>query len=219
MDKSVSELQQSLCRVAKADKARRFHSLYDKLYREDVLREAWRHVRANNGTAGIDGIEIEDVEKQEGGEQAFLGQIAKELKEHTYKPSPAKRVWIPKANGKMRPLSIPTLKDRTVQAAAMLVLQPIFEQDFESNSYGFREGRSTLDAVREVTRWLNFGYESVIDADISSCFDTIPKSLLMKQFARRVVDGSILSLVKQWLNAGILDGGVKVDSGERGVAN
>ena len=218
MDRSVSELQQSLRSVAKADRARRFHSLYDKLYREDVLREAWHHVRANKGASGIDGIGIEDVEKQEGGEQAFLGQIAKELKEHKYTPSPSKRVWIPKPNGKQRPLSIPTLKDRIVQTAAVLILQPIFEQDFEPNSYGFREGKSTHDAVREVVKWLNFGYENVIDADISSCFDSIPKNLLMKQFARRVVDGSVLSLVKQWLNAGILDGGVNVDSGEQGVA-
>lgn len=218
MDKRVSELRQSLCSAAKADKARRFHSLYDKLYREDVLREAWHHVRANKGAAGIDGIRIEDVETQEGGEQAFLCQISKELKEYTYTPSALKRVWIPKANGKKRPLSIPTLKDRIVQAAAMLILQPIFEQDFEPSSYGFREGKSAIDAVREVAKWLNFGYESVIDADIASCFDTIPKNLLMKQFAKRVVDGSVLSLVKQWLNTGILDGGVNVDSGERGVA-
>lgn len=216
MDRSVSELQQSLCSAAKADKSRRFHSLYDKLYREDVLREAWNHARANKGTAGIDGKEIEDVERE--GVQAFLGQISKELKEQTYRPSPLKRVWIPKPNGKQRPLSIPTLKDRIVQTAAMLILQPIFEQDFEPNSYGFREGRSTHDAVREVVKWLNFGYENVIDADITSCFDSIPKSLLMKQIARRVVDGSILSLVKQWLSVGILDGGANIDSGEQGVA-
>lgn len=216
MDKSVSELRQSLCGAAKADRTRRFHSLYDKLYREDVLRAAWNHVKQNKGAAGIDGKEIEDVEKE--GEQAFLSQISKELKEHTYAPSPLKRVWIPKANGKTRPISIPTLKDRTVQAAAMLILQPIFEQDFEANSYGFREGKSAHDAVREVVIRLNFGYESVIDADISSCFDTIQKNLLMKRFARRIVDGSILSLVKQWLNAGILDGGANVDSGELEVA-
>lgn len=206
MDSRVSELQQSLCRAAKADRTRRFHSLYDKLYRMDVLTEAWNRVRANKGAAGMDGKTIEDIEKE--GVGAFLSQIAKELRERTYRPSPLRRVWIPKPNGKKRGLDIPTVKDRVVQTAAKLMLEPIFEQDFEPNSYGYRPDKSAYEAVMEVVKWLNFGCEQVIDADITACFDTIPKGRLIEQVARRVVDGSMLHLVKQWLNAGILDGGV-----------
>src|SRR5712692_8215570 len=206
MDNRVSELQQSLCRAAKADKSRRFHSLYDKLYRGDVLTEAWNRVRANKGAAGTDGKTIEDIERE--GVEAFLGQISKELKDGTYRPSPLRRVWIPKPNGKKRGLGIPTVRDRVVQTAAKLLLEPIFEQDFEPNSYGFRPEKSAHDAVMEVVKWLNFGCERVIDADITACFDTIPKGRLIGQVARRVVDGSMLHLVKQWLDAGVLDGGI-----------
>ncbi len=202
----VSELQQSLYRAAKADSARRFHSLYDKVYRTDLLTEAWNTVRANKGAAGADGKTIEDIERE--GVEAFLGQISKELKDGTYRPSPLRRVWIPKPNGKRRGLGIPTVKDRVVQTAAKLVLEPIFEPGFEPNSYGFRPEKSAHDAVMEVVKWLNFGCEQVIDADITACFDTIPKGRLIEQVARRVVDGSMLHLVKQWLDAGVLDGGV-----------
>jgi len=212
MDTRVSELQQSLCRAAKADNVRRFHSLYDKLYREDILTEAWNRVRANKGAAGTDGKTIDDIEKE--GVDAFLSQIAKELSERTYKPSPLRRVWIPKPNGKRRGLGIPTVKDRVVQTAAKLLLEPIFEQDFEPNSYGFRPDKSAHGAVMEVVKWLNFGCEQVIDADIMACFDTIPKGRLIEQVARRVVDGSMLHLVKQWLDAGILDGGIVAKQGE-----
>jgi RNA-directed DNA polymerase len=206
VDARVSELQRSLCRAAKAERARRFHSLYDKLYRGDVLTEAWNRVRANKGAAGTDAKTIDDIEKE--GVGAFLSQIAEELRERTYRPSPLRRVWIPKPNGKKRGLGIPTVKDRVVQTAAKLLLEPIFEQDFEPNSYGFRPDKSAHDAVMEVVKWLNFGCEQVIDADITACFDTIPKGRLIERVAARVVDGSMLHLVKQWLDAGILDGGI-----------
>lgn len=175
MDMRVSELQQSLYRAAKADSARRFHSLYDKVCREDVLREAWDRVRENGGAAGADGKTIEDIERE--GVDAFLTGVAKELRGKTYRPLPLRRVWIPKPNGKRRGLGIPTVKDRVVQTAAKLVLEPIFEPDFEPNSYGFRPGKSAHEAVMEVVKWLNFGCERVIDADIAACFDTMPKGL------------------------------------------
>ncbi len=202
MDNSVSELQQSLSRAAKADKARRFHSLYDKVYREDVLLEAWNRVRKNKGSAGTDGKTIEDIEKE--GAELFLKQMATELKERTYEPSPLKRVWIPKPSGKKRGLGIPTVKDRVVQSAVKLVIEPIFEADFEPNSYGFRPDRSAIGAVDEVVKWLNFGYETVIDADIAACFDTIPKGRLIEQVARRVSDGAILRIIKQWIEVGVM---------------
>lgn len=207
-EEKVSELQQALYLAAKADSSRRFHSLYDKICRKDVLKEAWNRVRKNGGAAGTDGKAIEEIEQQEEGIEAFLTGIAKELRDRTYRPSPLRRVWIPKPNGKRRGLGIPTVKDRVVQTAAKLVLEPIFEPDFEPNSYGFRPGKSAHEAVMEIVKRLNFGCEQVIDADITACFDTIPRGLLIREVARRVVDGAMLHLVKQWLDVGILDGGV-----------
>lgn len=206
MDKKVSELQQSLYRAAKADGTRKFYSLYDKLCREDIMQEAWNRVKANRGSAGIDGRTIEDVERE--GVDAFLKHTAEELRTHAYKPSPVRRVWIPKPNGKMRGLGIPTVKDRVVQTAVRLLLEPIFEQDFEPNSYGFRPGKSPLDAVTETVRWLNFGYEHIIDADITACFDNIPKGELIEQITGRIADGSILHMIKQWIETGVMEGGI-----------
>jgi RNA-directed DNA polymerase len=213
-EEKVRELQDALYRAAKANAERRFHALYDKVGRADVLAEAWAQVRANGGAAGVDGKTIEEIEEE--GVPQLLTKLANELRERTYRPSPLRRVWIPKPNGKVRGLGIPTVRDRVVQTAAKLVLEPIFEADFEPNSYGFRPGRAAQDAVEEVTKWLNFGCERVIDADISGCFDNIPKSALMEAVARRVVDGALLKLIRQWLDCGVLEGGT-VQHSDRGT--
>ena len=199
----VRELQETLYRAAKANAGRRFHALYDKLYRPDVLGEAWAKVRANRGAPGVDGKTIEETERE--GVPQFLEGLARELKEKTYQPSPLLRVGIPKPNGGVRRLGIPTVRDRVVQTAAKLVLEPIFEVDFEPNSYGFRPGRSAHDAVAEVVKWLNFGCEQVIDADITACFDRLPKAKVMEAVARRVVDGAMLKVIRMWLDCGVME--------------
>ncbi|MGI0130893.1 MAG: group II intron reverse transcriptase/maturase [Thermoplasmata archaeon] len=203
-ENKVGELQEALYRAAKANTQRRFHALYDKTWRPDVLAEAWAKVRANGGAAGVDGKTIEDVERE--GVPLFLEGLARDLREKTYRPNPLRRVWIPKPNGKVRGLGIPTVRDRVAQTAAKMVLEPIFEADFEPCSFGFRPGRSPHDAVAQVVSYLNFGCERVIDADITGYFDNIPKSALMKAVARRVVDGALLKLIRQWLDCGVMEG-------------
>ena len=204
MESKVSDLQQALYRAAKTNTARRFYSLYDKVHREDVLREAWATTARNHGAAGVEGKSIEDIERE--GVPLFLEGLRRELVERTYRPTPVRRVWIPKANGKLRALGIPTVRDRVVQTAVRLVLEPIFEAGFEPYSYGFRPGKSALDAVGEVAAQLNFGCTKVVDADIKGCFDNIPKSRLMVEVAKRVTDGAVLRLVRMFLDAGVLDG-------------
>lgn len=200
----VGELQEALNRAAKADVGRKFHALFDKLWRQDVLQGAWTRVRANGGAPGVDGKTIEDYERESG--PLLLEGLARDLREGTYRPSALRRVWIPKPNGKRRGLGIPTVRDRVAQTAAKLVLEPIFEADFEPFSFGFRPGRSPHQAVERVVTYLNFGNECVVDADISACFDSIPKDRLVRTVARRISDGAMLKLIRAWLDCGMVEG-------------
>jgi len=193
---SVGKLQTGLYEKAKSEPNLRFYSLYDKVYREDVLRHAWERCRANGGAPGVDGIRIEDVAM---GVDEFLAVLGKELREKTYVPAPVRRVLIPKAGGGTRPLGIPTIRDRVAQTAVKLILEPIFEADFLDEAHGYRPGRQALGAVKATHRALCEGYGEVVDADLSKYFDTIPHDALMKSVARRVSDGALLHLIKLWL--------------------
>jgi len=209
MDK-VQELQRKLYLKAKSEANFRFYALYDKIYRMDFLKKAWQKVRANHGSSGIDGKTIKDIEEE--GVDEFLKGIQEELKTREYRPSPARRVYIPKPNGKLRPLSIPTVKDRVVQMALKLVIEPIFEADFEDNSYGYRPKKSAQQAALEIRKYLNYGLTKVIDADLEDCFGSIPHRELLDMIARRIVDGKVLWLVKLFLKAGAMEQGqIKID--------
>lgn len=194
----VRQLQRALYAKAKANPAYRFYALYDKIYRKDVLLWAWSCCRANGGSSGVDGQSFAGIEAK--GVEAWLDQLAKELKEKTYQPQAVRRVLIPKPDGKQRPLGIPTIKDRVAQMATVIVLEAIFEADLTEEQYAYRPQRSAHDAINEVHGLLNRGYREVVDADLSSYFDTIPHQELMKSIARRVSDGAMLALIKSWLD-------------------
>jgi RNA-directed DNA polymerase len=193
----LEELQRKLYAKAKAEPQFRFYTLYDKIYRIDALKEAYRQARANRGSPGVDGQTFEMIEKE--GEELWLGKLQDELRTETYRPQPVRRVMIPKAGGGERPLGIPTVKDRVAQTAAKLILEPIFEADLRDEAYGYRPERSALDAVRLVQQELREGKTQVVDADLSKYFDTIPHAELMKSVARRIADRKVLHLVKMWL--------------------
>src|SRR5467141_4054151 len=195
----IRDLQNKLYRKAKKEPEYRFYQLYDKVYREDILHHAYELARANKGAPGVDGKSFADIER--GGLKEWLEGLRKELHDKTYKPQPVKRVVIPKPGGGERPLGIPTIRDRVAQTAAKLVLEPIFEADFEPNAYGYRPERSAQDAVREVHRLICEGYTDVVDADLSKYFDNIPHSELLQSVARRIADGRMLHLLKMWLKA------------------
>jgi RNA-directed DNA polymerase len=193
----LQKLQQALHAKAKEAPDFRFYALYDKMYREDVLAHAYRLARSNGGKPGVDGEDFSDIEAY--GAERWLGELAQALREKRYRASPVRRVYIPKADGKQRPLGIPTIRDRVVQTAAVLVLAPIFEADLPPEQYAYREGRNAHDAVRQVHKLLNTGYTDVIDADLSDYFGSIPHAELMQSVVRRISDRHILALIKQWL--------------------
>jgi RNA-directed DNA polymerase len=196
---SVQKLQTALHDKAKESPNFRFYALYDKVYRKDVLAFAYECCKANGGAAGVDGQTFEDVESY--GRERWLDELAQELKSRTYQPLPVRRVYIPKPDGKQRPLGVPAIRDRTAEMAAVLVLEPIFEADLQPEQYAYRRDRSALDAVRHVHKLINTGHGEIVDADLSSYFDTLPHSELLKSVARRVVDGAMLHLIKMWLEA------------------
>lgn len=195
----VQKLQAALHAKAKGSPGYRFYALYDKVYRTDVLEEAYERCRENDGAPGIDGQRFEDIENY--GVQKWLGELAQELRDKRYRPHAVRRVYIPKPDGKQRPLGIPTIRDRVAQMAAVLVLEPIFEADLQPEQYAYRANRSALEAVGKVHSLLHTGHTEVVDADLSGYFDSIPHAELMKSVARRVSDGHLLHLIKMWLKA------------------
>jgi len=195
--KSVQKLQRALHAKAKAEAGYRFYALYDKIHREDILTHAYAQCRSNQGAPGVDGQEFADVEAY--GVQRWLGELALALRQETYRPEPIRRVFIPKANGKLRPLGISTLRDRVCMTAALFVLEPIFEADLPPEQYAYRPGRNAQQAVVEVEELLFRGHPEVVDADLADYFGSIPHAELLQSVARRVVDRRVLHLIRMWL--------------------
>jgi RNA-directed DNA polymerase len=196
---SVQKLQAALHDKAKKSPNFRFYALYDKVYRKDVLTFAYACCKANGGAAGVDGQTFEDIKAY--GEERWLDELTQELKSQTYRPLPVRRVYIPKPDGKQRPLGVPAIRERCAMMAAVLVLDPIFEADLQPEQYAYRRDRSALDAVRHVHKLINTGHGEIVDADLTAYFDTLPHADLLKSVARRVVDGAMLHLIKMWLTA------------------
>lgn len=194
---SVQKLQRALHAKAKQSPGYRFYSLYDKIYRQDILAHAYALCRANGGAAGVDGQGFKEVEAY--GRERWLGELSQALRERTYRPAAVRRVYIPKPDGKQRPLGIPTVRDRVAQMAAVLVVGPIFEADLPAEQHAYRSGGSALGAVRQVHALLTGGYREVVDADLSGYFDSIPHAELMRSLGRRIVDKALLHLMKMWL--------------------
>lgn len=212
----LRKLQRQLYCKAKAEPRFRFYQLYDKIWRSDILAHAWALSRANRGAPGVDGVTFEQIEAE--GLESWLGGLQEELRDHSYRPQAVRRVLIPKPGGGERPLGLPTIKDRVVQTAAKLVLEPIFEADMEDSAYGYRPKRSAIDAVKAVHGALIEGYTQVVDADLSKYFDTIPHDELMRSLALRIADAAVLSLLKSWLKAPVQNdapGGPTYTGGKR----
>lgn len=204
----VRELQRALYLAAKAKRSRRFHALYDKIYRTDVMWEAWRRVKANRGSAGVDGITIRHIVEKYG-EERFVEEIQEQLRQGSYRPMPVRRKDIPKGDGKTRPLGIPVIRDRLVQMAAKIVLESIFEVDFKDCSFGFRPKRSAKQAIERIRQSANRGaVDWVVDVDITGYFNNIPHDKLLMLVKQRVSDRRTLKLIRQWLKAGYMEKGL-----------
>lgn len=217
----LTTLRQRLYRKAKLEPKFRFYTLYDRIYRRDVLSSAYRIARANKGKAGVDGVTFEDIEGSPGGVEGFLDEIQESLRTKTYRASAVRRGWIPKPDGRKRPLGIPTIRDRVIQTAMLLVIEPIFEADFMDCSYGFRPERSAHDALAEVRKHLEGGLKSVYDADLKGYFDSIPHDKLMKCLQMRIADRPVLKLIQMWLQAPVVEpdgtGGQKIGRSKKGT--
>ena len=219
----LSLLRHKLNQKAKAEPKFRFYALYDRIYRQDVLWAAWEKVRANGGEAGLDGVSIEAIEKDAAGPQELVNTVHQELRTKTYKPKAVRRVYIDKPDGSKRPLGIPTIRDRVVQTACLLILEPIFEADFENCSYGYRPERNAHQALEEIPSHLRAGYQAVYDADLKGYFDSIPHERLMACLRMRRADRAVLKLIKMWLTAPVVEqkrgggGEIKVTRNRQGT--